>query len=255
MNHNHTSRRQTATRWLQTTLAVLIGLTVLAGSSIPAGAAQPGRSTELTAAYAQLLYIRFGIVLADRTGIWTAAEVHTILRGLNDLSEQFARIVGDQAKDTLKALCGGIVFYRDVDSRGDIAYTIAGTVSFYDLWASYDEEKRIFYLYHEMGHLLDTRTSVMHLLMGEVSNDFASAVGAYTDERGDYQLGSSFPRRPDRQVYHRDDSASEDWAESFATVMKPDYQSVQRNIGAQRKAAVEQQVSKLAAQADRFDVE
>jgi len=255
MNHNRTSRRQTAIRWLHTTLALLIGLSVLAGSSIPAGAEQPGRSTELTAAYAQLLHRRFGIVLADRTGIWTAAEAHTILHGLNDLSEQFARVAGDEADATLKALFNGMVFYRDVDSRGYIAYTIAGTVSFYDLWASYDEEKRIFYLYHEMGHLLDTRTSLMHLLMGEVSNDFAGAVGAYTDERGEYQLGSSFPRRPGRPVYHRDDSASEDWAESFATVMKPDYQSVQRNIGAQRKAAVEQQVSKLAAQAGRFDVE
>lgn len=252
-----TIRQHTIARWLQAVMALLVGLTVLAGSAIPAGALQPGQSAEMTAAYAQLLRRRFGIVLADRTGIWTASEAHSILHGLNDLSERFGEIAGGQADATLKALFDGMVFYRDVDSRGYIAYTIAGSVSFYDLWASYDEERRVFYLYHEMGHLLDTRTSVLHLLMGEISNDFASEVGAYTDASGHYQLGGNFPRRAGRPVYHRDDSASEDWAECFATVMKPDYQSAQRNIGAARETAVRQEVSKLAREvrANRFDVE
>ena len=100
-------------------------------------------------------------------------------------------------------------------------------------------------LAHEMGHLLDTRTSVMHLFMGEASNEFAEAVGAYSDEQGNYQLGKNFPHADaPGSVRHRTDGASEDWAESFATMMVPEFELQQRDIGTARQAKVQEYLAR-----------
>lgn len=130
------------------------------------------------------------------------------------------------------------MLYRD-QASDRIAYTIAGAVYVYDLWARYDQTGRTFYLAHEIGHLLDTRTSPLHLLMGEVSGEFAQKVGAFVDEQGRYQLGKSFPHydSPD-SIRHRSDSASEDWAESFATVVLPSFEASLRDIGNARDSEV-----------------
>jgi hypothetical protein len=189
-----------------------------------------------------VIFERYGISLSDRTARWSLAEVTSILYGLNTMARRFSRVVRHDVTAQFKDLFAGTVFYRDSIADRTIAYTIAGSVSFYDAWTEYDEAGRSFYLAHEMGHLLDTRTSLLHLFLGEVSDDFAAEVGAHTVS-GAYDLGDGFPRvGPDGHVRHRDDSAAEDWAESFATVMEPEFEEDLRDIGAARTASVNQHI-------------
>jgi hypothetical protein len=189
-----------------------------------------------------VIYERFGISLSDRTARWSLGELESILYGLNTMTRRFSQVVHHDVTPQFKQLFGGSVFYRDSIPARTIAYTIAGSVSFYDAWTDYDDTGRAFYLAHEMGHLLDTRTSLLHLFMGEVSGDFAAEVGARTVS-GAYDLGAGFPRAgPDGRVRHRDDGATEDWAESFATVMEPEFEDDVRDIGAARRASVTRHV-------------
>ena len=181
----------------------------------------------------------YGIAVADRTAEWSVDEVTEVQDALDSIAARFSTIVGHDAAPTLKALLHGAVLYRDNTSADQIAYTLVGEVSAYDLWTTYDQTGRTFYLAHEMGHLLDTRNSPLHLFMGEVSNEFAQAVGAYYDEQGRYQLGQNFPRHDSPgNIRHRSDGASEDWAESFATVMVPEFEMSLRNIGTARQSEV-----------------
>ncbi len=141
------------------------------------------------------------------------------------------------------------MFYRDGGSGDKIAYTIAGTVSFYDVWARYDDTQRMFYLYHELGHLLDAHGSLMHLFMGEISGPFAGHVGSYVDNQGQYQLGAAFPQpQANQPIRHRTESASEDWAETFASVAMPEFENDVRNVGKARQMEVVRQVSSWVTQ-------
>ncbi len=190
-----------------------------------------------------VIYERYGISVSDRTARWSLAELRSLLHGLNTMARRFSRAVRHDVTPQFKALFAGTVFYRDSISERTIAYTIAGSVSFYDAWTEYDTAGRTFYLAHEMGHLLDTRTSLLHLFMGEVSGEFAAEVGARM-ESGAYDLGAEFPRlKPSSPVWHRDDSASEDWAESFATVMEPEFEDELRDIGAARTVSVTRHIT------------
>jgi hypothetical protein len=189
-----------------------------------------------------VIFERYGISLSDRTARWSLDELRSVLYGLNTMARRFSRVVRHDVSPYFKALFAGTVFYRDSITERTIAYTIAGSVSFYDAWAEYDTAGRTFYLAHEMGHLLDTRTSLLHLFMGEVSGEFASEVGASTVS-GEYDLGTEFPRvNPDRPVRHRDDGATEDWAESFATFMEPKFEDDLRDIGAARTVSVNRHI-------------
>lgn len=191
-----------------------------------------------------VIFERYGISVSDRTARWSLPELRSLLYGLNTLARRFSRMVRHDVTPQFKALFAGTVFYRDSISERTIAYTIVGSVSFYDTWTEYDTTGRTFYLAHEMGHLLDMRTSPLHLFMGEVSSEFAAAVGASVAD-GHYDLGNAFPRTtPDSPVRHRDDSASEDWAESFATVMVPEFEDDLRDIGTARTASVTQHMQR-----------
>jgi hypothetical protein len=186
-----------------------------------------------------VIFERYGISVSDRTARWSLPELRSLLYGLNKMAWRFSRTVRHDVTPQFKTLFAGTVFYRDSISERTIAYTIVGAVSFYDAWTEYDTAGRTFYLAHEMGHLLDMRTSPLHLLMGEVSSEFAAAVGASVAE-GHYNLGDEFPRAtPDSPVRHRDDSASEDWAESFATVIEPEFEDDLRDIGPARTTSVQ----------------
>ena len=198
-------------------------------------------STELMERLAKnVIFERYGISVSDRTARWSLPELRSLLYGLNTLTLRFSRTVRHDVTPQVKALFAGSVFYRDSIPERTIAYTIAGSVSFYDAWTEYDTAGRTFYLAHEMGHLLDTRTSLLHLFMGEVSGEFAAEVGANVVD-GRYDLGDEFPRpTPESPVRHREDSASEDWAESFATVIEPEFESDLRDIGPARTASVKQ---------------
>jgi hypothetical protein len=198
-------------------------------------------STEMMERLAKnMIFERYGISVSDRTAHWSLPELRSLLYGLNTLARRFSRTVRHDVTPQVKALFGGAVFYRDSIPERTIAYTIAGSVSFYDAWTEYDTDGRTFYLAHEMGHLLDTRTSLLHLFMGEVSGEFAAEVGADTVD-GHYNLGEEFPRpTPESPVRHREDSASEDWAESFATVVEPEFEDDLRDIGQARTASVRQ---------------
>jgi hypothetical protein len=187
-----------------------------------------------------VIFERYGISVSDRSARWSLPELRSLLYGLNRMAWRFSRTVRHDVTPQFRALFAGTVFYRDSIPERTIAYTIAGTVSFYDAWTEYDEAGRTFYLAHEMGHLLDTRTSLLHLFMGEVSGEFAAEVGAGTVD-GCYDLGAEFPHpTPDSPVRHREDSAAEDWAESFATVIEPEFEDDLRDIGPARTASVRQ---------------
>ncbi len=197
-----------------------------------------GPEVLLQRAVKDVVYERYGISLSDRTARWSLGELESVLYGLNTMARRFSQAVHHDVTAQFKELFAGTVFYRDSITERTIAYTIGGSVSFYDAWMEYDTTGRTFYLAHEMGHLLDTRTSLLHLFMGEVSDDFAAEVGAHTVS-GAYDLGDEFPRiGPDGHVRHRDDSASEDWAESFATVMEPEFEEDLRDIGPARTTSV-----------------
>jgi hypothetical protein len=189
-----------------------------------------------------VVFERYGISLSDRTARWSLDELRSVLYGLNSLARRFSRVVRHDVSPTFKTLFAGAVFYRDSIAERTIAYTIVGSVSFYDAWTEYDNDGRTFYLAHEMGHLLDTRTSLLHLFMGEVSGEFAAEVGAGTVS-GKYELGAEFPRvESEGVVHHRDDGATEDWAESFATFMEPEFEDDVRDIGAARTVSVRQHI-------------
>jgi hypothetical protein len=189
-----------------------------------------------------VIFERYGISVSDRTARWSLAELRSVLYSLNTLTRRFSRAVRHDVTPQFKDLFAGAVFYRDSIAERTIAYTIAGSVSFYDAWTEYDNTGRTFYLAHEMGHLLDTCTSLLHLFMGEVSGEFAAEVGAGV-VYGAYDLGHEFPRdKPGSPVRHRDDGPTEDWAESFATVMEPEFEDDLRDIGAARTASVNRHV-------------
>lgn len=181
---------------------------------------------------------RYGIIVANRTAAWSLKELVSVRSGLDAIAAEFSSIVGHDATSALKGLLHGAVLYRD-GASDRIAYTVAGAVYVYDLWTTYDQSGRAFYLAHEIGHLLDTRTSPLQLLMGEVSGEFAQRVGAFSDEQGRYQLGRSFPHHGSPgDIRHRSDRASEDWAESFATVVVPAFEASLRDIGDVRESEV-----------------
>jgi hypothetical protein len=208
-------------------------------------------SEELMARVAKnVIFERYGISVSDRTARWSLPELRSLLYGLNHLTWRFSRTVRHDVTRQVKALVAGTVFYRDSIPGRTIAYTIVGSVSFYDAWTEYDTIGRTFYLAHEMGHVLDTRTSPLHLIMGEISSEFAAEVGAGTID-GRYTLGGEFPRpAPDSPVRHREDSAAEDWAESFATVIEPEFEDDLRDIGTARTASVTQHMQHWITEAD-----
>jgi hypothetical protein len=191
---------------------------------------------------------QYGITVADRTAHWQLAEVSSLKIGLDQIADRLSDLSGRDARRLMKDLFEGVAFYRDRNWGGNIAYTIGGTVSFYDAWAHYDTTGRAFYLAHELGHVLDAHESPLHLLMGEVSQAFARNVDAYGDEHGVYHLGRTYPLRDPRdRPRHRTDSAAEDWAESFATVVVPAFEAELRDIGAAREQEVRRFVRLWAA--------
>ena len=191
---------------------------------------------------------QYGITVADRTAHWQLGEVSSLKRGLDQIADRLSELTGRDARRLMKDLFEGVAFYRDRSWRGNIAYTIGGTVSFYDAWARYDTTGRTFYLAHELGHVLDEHESPLHLLMGEVSQAFARNVDAYSDESGVYHLGRTYPLRDPRdRPRHRTDSAAEDWAESFATVVVPAFEDELRDIGPAREQEVRRFIRLWAA--------
>ena len=84
--------------------------------------------------------------------------------------------------------------------------------------------------------------------MGEVSGEFALKVGAFSDEYGRYRLDKNFPRYDSPgSIRHRSDSASEDWAESFATVVVPAFEASLRDIGGARESEVRERLCQWSA--------
>lgn len=182
----------------------------------------------------------YGITVADRTASWKLDEVRSLKSGLDRIADRVSQITGRNGRRVMRQLFHGVTFYRDRFWRGNIAYTIGGTVIFYDVWTTYDNTGRAFYLAHELGHVLDAEDSPLHLLLGEVSQTFAHNVAAYTDELGGYHLGLAYPLHDPRdQPRHRSDNAAEDWAESFATVAVPTFESDLRDIGVVREQEVQ----------------
>lgn len=193
---------------------------------------------------------RYGITVADRTAQWQLDELSSLKYGLDQIAARLAELSGHDGRRVMKRLFDGVAFYRDHDWRGNIAYTIGGTVSFYDVWACYDTTGRTFYMAHELGHVLDAEDSPLHLLMGEVSQTFARNVGGYDDEDGVYHLGRTYPLRDPRdRPRHRSDNAAEDWAESFATVVVPGFEAELRDIGEARQQEVRRFIEEWAARA------
>lgn len=236
MNAQHISRRPL----FRSVLISLSLMIVVISLSVPFNVSQP---QPIARDLAHQIERTYGIVLIDRGGHWAANEAHTIWRALERLAYRIKVVFNVPGESTLKALFEGVVFYRDGGTGDKIAYTIAGTVSFYDIWASYGDAQRMFYLYHELGHLLDTRGSLMNLFMGEVSGKFAGRVGSYVDERGQYHLGADFPQPTAQPIRHRTDSASEDWAETFASVLMPEFENDLRDVGMPRVVEVVNQFS------------
>ncbi|MBI5566518.1 MAG: hypothetical protein HY870_16580 [Chloroflexi bacterium] len=235
-------------KFFQLLLAGLTVLIVVTSSCVPVAVSQPQPFARDLAHQIQRTY---GIVLVDRSAHWAANEAHTIWRALERLAYRIKVVFGVPGESTLKALLDGSVFYRDGGTGDKIAYTIAGTVSFYDVWGSYDDAHRMFYLYHEVGHLLDARGSLMNLFMGEISGMFSGRVGSYLDDRGQYQLGADFPQPADQPIRHRTDSANEDWAETFASVLMPEFENELRDVGTPRQMEVVKQFSNWLAQQHR----
>ena len=191
---------------------------------------------------------QYGITVADRTAQWSLGEVSSIQRGLDRIADQLSELTGRDGRRMMKRLFAGVAFYRDRNWRGNVAYTIGGTVSFYDAWARYDETGRTFYMAHELGHVLDAEDTPLHLFMGEVSQTFARDVDAYNDEHGVYHLGRTYPLRDPRdRPRHRTDNAAEDWAESFATVVVPAFEAELRDIGEAREQEVRRFLTLWAA--------
>ncbi|MBP7689040.1 MAG: hypothetical protein KA765_14075, partial [Thermoflexales bacterium] len=162
MNAHHISRR----RLFRSVLISLSMLMVVISLSVPLSVSKPQPFARDLAHQIERTY---GIVLVDRGGHWAANEAYTVWRALERLAYRIKVVFDVPGESMLKALFEDVVFYRDGGTGDKIAYTIAGTVSFYDVWASYGDAQRMFYLYHELGHLLDTRGSLMNLFMGEVS--------------------------------------------------------------------------------------
>ncbi len=181
----------------------------------------------------------YGITVADRAAQWTLDEVSSLKSGLDQIAGHLSKLARRTGPRMMRGLFKGVAFYRDHDWRGNIAYTIGGTVTFYDVWTRYDTVGRTFYLAHELGHVLDAQDSPLHLLLGDVSQIFAQNVDAYQDEAGVYHLGGAFPLHD--RLRHRTDSAAEDWAESFATIVVPEFEADLRDIGKAR----EQEVKRL----------
>jgi hypothetical protein len=209
----------------------------------PIDLARPERHALMHAAAEQ-----YGITMADRTAQWQLDEVSSLKSGLDQIADRLSELTGRDGRRVMKRLFKGTALYRDRQWRGKIAYTIGGTVSFYDVWARYDEVGRTFYLAHELGHVLDAQSSPLHLLLGEVSEAFARDVAAYIDETGVYQLGRTYLLRDPRdRPRHRTDSAAEDWAESFATVVVPAFEAELRDIGEAREQEVRRFITLWAA--------
>ncbi len=181
----------------------------------------------------------YGISLVDGTATWVINTAQSILDGLNEMLTQFQAINAKATTDDIKALFGGATFYRDKDVNGNIAETNIGNVWFSDLWENESSTARQFYMVHEMGHLWDSRYSLFHWFFDGISPKFEEEVDAKTECRFlagcVYNPGSDLPPGP-----HRRDSASEDWAESFASVMIPNYN---RSIGPKRIQFVEDKVN------------
>jgi hypothetical protein len=215
----------------------------------PIDLALPERHSEAARfALMQAIAEQYGITVADRTAQWQLAEVSSLKRGLDQIADRLSGLTGRDGRRVMKHLFAGVAFYRDRQWRGNIAYTIGGTVSFYDVWARYAQAGRAFYLAHELGHVLDAQDSPLHLLMGEVSQTFARNVDAYRDEDGVYHLGRTYPLSDPRdKPRHRMDDAAEDWAESFATVVVPAFEAELRNIGEAREQEVRRFIRLWAA--------
>ncbi len=237
-------------KFSQLLLAGLTVIIVVSTSCVPIDVSQP---QPLTRKLARQIEQTYGIVLVDRDAHWTVYEALSIWRALERLACRMKVVFGAAGEPALKALLEGSCVLSGAAGSGDkIAYTIAGTVSFYDVWASSDEAHQMFYLYHEMGHLLDTRGSLMNLFMGEISGQFSGHVGSYVDDQGQYQLGAEFPQPEASQpIRHRTDSASEDWAETFASVLMPEFENDLRDVGTPRVMEVVRQFSTWLAQPNR----
>lgn len=191
---------------------------------------------------------QYGISMADRTAQWQLDEVSSVKSSLDQIAKRLSELTGRDGRRVIRRLFQETAFYRDRQWRGNIAYTIGGTVSFYDVWARYDKVGRAFYLAHELGHVLDAESSPLHLLLGEVSEAFARNVAAYIDETGVYQLGRTYPLHdPHDRPRHRTDNAAEDWAESFATVVVPAFEAELRDIGEAREQEVRRFITLWAA--------
>jgi hypothetical protein len=191
---------------------------------------------------------QYGITVADRTAQWTLDEVSSLNSGLDQIADRLSELTRRDGRRVMKRLFAGTAFYRDRYWRGNIAYTIGGTVSVYDVWTRYDQLGRTFYLAHELGHVLDAQDSPLHLLLGEVSEAFARNVAAYLDENGAYHLGRTYPLRDPRdRPRHRSDNAAEDWAESFASVVLPAFEAELRDIGEAREQEVQRFIRLWAA--------
>lgn len=189
---------------------------------------------------------RYGITLADRTAVWTLDEVISVKAVLATIADRFAEIADRDVTPIVKAVFQDTALYRDQQYQHNIAYTVGGTVSVYDPWSHYVDSGRAFYVAHELGHVLDARLTPLQLFMGEVSTTFARNVGAYVNDAGVYQLGSNFPKPPTaNRIRHRSDSAAEDWAESFATVIVPEFEADARDIGLMRRGAVRQTLARI----------
>jgi hypothetical protein len=130
--------------------------------------------------------------LADRTAEWALDEVINVKTALDELANRLSELAGRDVHRIMMDLFQGTAFYRDRWYRNNIAYAIGSTVSFYDRWAEYGEASRASYLAHEVGHVLDSCTSPLQLVMGEASDVFAQNVGAYVDDEGAYQLVDLF---------------------------------------------------------------
>jgi hypothetical protein len=227
-------------------MLVILGLAVLPLLASAAAAvatapivAEPYEPDDQRIALIQQINDQYGLTLADRTAEWTLGEVMSVKAALDEIADRLAEIAYRDVPHILKGLLENTALYRDRAYNGNIAYAVGGTVSVYDKWAEYDETGRAFYLAHELGHVLDVHGSPLQLILGEVSSVFAHNVGAYVDADGVYHLGRYFPlqRTPDR-IRHRSDSSAEDWAESFATVVVPEFEARWRNIGALRNSEV-----------------
>jgi hypothetical protein len=207
--------------------------------ALPERPAEGARSAPLRA-----IAETYGITVADRTAQWTLDEVNSLKNGLDQIANRLSELTRRNGQRVMKGLFAGVAFYRDHDWHGNIAYTIGGTVTFYDVWTRYDQVGRTFYLAHELGHVLDAQDSPLHLLLGEVSQTFAENVAAYQDENGVYHLGRTYPLHdPHDRPRHRSDNAAEDWAESFATVLVPEFEANLRDIGEAREQEVERLIT------------